>query len=127
MSAFRVRFARCLPNCCFTIQDLSDSSFCLKLDLLSQPMALVLSPIANIQSSFFVLPSMMSIHIDVICAIYSNMFICALFLNSGGIWYVHALPFDANPPKPYSDTSQIYTMSGSLKVNKFMLTPWFTL
>ena len=69
---------------------------------------------------------MISVHNATICAIYSRIFIWAMFLKCLGIMYDQARPCEANPPKPYSEASQMYTILGFLKVRIFILTPSFT-
>ena len=68
------------------------SSFCLKLERLSQPIALVLSPIHRMQSSFVAVDSMISSNTLTTYARYSNTLICALPCSDSGIIQRQALP-----------------------------------
>jgi len=86
-------------------------------------MAVVLSPKHRMQSSCLVRPCNTSTQMHIVSAKNSSKLIWALCRSSCGIFQRHAKPCEEYPPKPYSQASDQWMVSGGRKVSRFMLIP----
>ena len=107
------------------VVSVSSSSFSIKLDFLSQPVDVVLSPIARRHDSGSMVPSIESSQIQIIEPINSKRFMWARPKRCVGIIHRHALPLYENPPNPCSHVSERYTWVGFRYVSIFILIPLF--